>query len=174
MTLAQTRGISDLSLDPAVFRGIFSGFPSGVTVVTAMDESDRPVGLTVSAVMSVSLDPPLLAVCLQNAKYTLQTIRDRESFVVNFLSRGQSGISNAFAVGDMDKFSTVRWEASENFGAPILESVRAHAECEVHSIVEAGDHTLIIGRIVSGAVSETDPLAYCARQYVDLVAPQAN
>ena len=161
-------------LDPAIFRDIFSGFPSGVTVVTGLDGQNCPVGLTVSAVMSVSLDPPLLAVCLQNAKYTLGCIRDRGNFIVNFLASDQSAVSNNFAFGDGDKFTSLRWFRSETFGSPILPDVRAHAECEVHNIVEAGDHTLIIGKIVSGAVSKTDPLAYCARQYVDLIAQPAS
>lgn len=159
------------SLDPAIFRSIFSGLPSGVTVVTTLDEAGSPVGLTVSAVMSVSLAPPLLAVCLQNAKYTLQAIQSRGCFAVNFLASSQSDLSNNFAFG---KFASVTWSRSPHIDAPLLEDVRAHAECSVFRVIDAGDHTIIVGRILSGAVTEDRPLTYCSRQYVDLVYKLAS
>lgn len=164
---------SEPSLSPTMFRTIFGGLPAGVSVVTALDEASRPIGLTVSAVMSISLSPPLLAVCLDNSKYTLEAIKRRGHFGVNFLSGRQAEVSNNFAFGDHDKFAAVDWAASEHAGVPILKDVRAHAECAVWNVVEAGDHTLIIGHILSGAVSEERPLTYYSRQYVDLVFPQS-
>jgi flavin reductase (DIM6/NTAB) family NADH-FMN oxidoreductase RutF len=157
-------------LDPGIFRSMFGGFPSGVTVVTAASQDGIPVGLTVSAVMSVSLAPPLLAVCLQNAKYTLDVIQSQGLFAVNFLASHQAAVSAKFARGDHDKFAAVEWISSECAGVPLLSDVRAHAECSVESVIPVGDHTLIIGRIVAGRVSEKIPLAYCSRQYLNLEA----
>jgi flavin reductase (DIM6/NTAB) family NADH-FMN oxidoreductase RutF len=170
MSITVSRQTEQLHLDPAIFRNMFGGFPSGVTVVTAASEDGVPVGLTVSAVMSVSLDPPLLAVCLQNAKFTLDVIQSQGLFAVNFLASHQAAVSTNFARGEHDKFAAVDWISSERARVPILHDVRAHAECRVESVIPAGDHTLIIGRIVAGSVNEKVPLAYCSRQYLNLEA----
>jgi flavin reductase (DIM6/NTAB) family NADH-FMN oxidoreductase RutF len=169
MTVLQQISRVPKTADAAILKGIFGGFPTGVTVVTTIDGHNKPVGLTVSAVMSVSLAPPMLAVCLQGAKYTLRAIRERGVFAVNFLARQQARLSDHFAFGADDKFASTGWRAGGETGSPILENVRAHAECAVHQIVDAGDHSIIIGHIMSGDVSETGPLTYCKRQYVDLV-----
>lgn len=130
--------------------------------------------MTVSAVMSVSLAPPLLAVCPQNSKYTLQAIRSRGGFAVNFLASSQSDVSNKFAFGNQDKFAGVAWSRSPHIEATVLEDVRAYAECSVFRIIEAEDHTIIVGRILSGAVTDNRPLTYCSRRYVDLVYKLAS
>ncbi|OBQ96608.1 MULTISPECIES: flavin reductase family protein [unclassified Mesorhizobium] len=161
-------------LDPAMFRDMFSGPPSGVTVVTTLDETDVPVGLTVSAVMSASLAPPPLAVCPPNANHTLEAIPSRGAFPVNFLASSQSDVSDSFAFGNQDKFSAVAWGKSPHVEAPVLEDVRAHAECSVFRVIETGDHPIIVGRILSGAVTEDRPLTYCSRQHVDLVYKLAS
>lgn len=169
-----TERLPQPSLDPAIFRDIFSGLPSGVTVVTARDGAGLPVGLTVSAVMSVSLAPPLLAVRLRNANHTLEAIRFRGGFAVNFLGSSQSDVSNSFAFGNHDKFSGVAWARSPHVEAPVLEDVRAHAECSLFRVIETGDHTIIVGRILSGAVTKDRPLTYCGRRYVDVVYKLAS
>lgn len=170
MSIDTSLQAEQFQLDPAIFRNMFGGFPSGVTVVTAASQDGIPVGLTVNAVMSVSLEPPLLAVCLQNTKYTLDVIQSQGLFAVNFLANHQAAVSTNFARGEHDKFAVVEWISSECAGVPILSDVRAHAECRVESVIPAGDHTLIIGRIVAGCVNEKVPLAYCSRQYLNLEA----
>jgi flavin reductase (DIM6/NTAB) family NADH-FMN oxidoreductase RutF len=161
--------LPDGACDPAVFKAIFGGFPAGVTVVTAIDRFGAPVGLTVSAVMSISLDPPLLAVCLQKSKYTVEAIQSVGAFAVNFLADSQDWISNEFARSSEDKFSKVPWMPGSKAGSPLLEGARAHAECAVYQLIDAGDHMLLLGKIVEGAVCDKRPLAWYNRQYVSLV-----
>lgn len=170
---AQVNHKSLPTLDTAAFRGIFSGFPSGVTIVTTEDAQGRPVGLTVSAVMSVSLEPPLLAVCLQNSKYTLTAIVDRATFAVNFLAEDQASLSNKFAMGAQDKFDGITWYRGGHTGSPLLDGARAQVECAVEQVIEAGDHTLILGRILSAGVETVAPLTYCGRKYMTLTEVEA-
>ncbi|TGU99752.1 flavin reductase [Mesorhizobium sp. M00.F.Ca.ET.151.01.1.1] len=157
-------------VDPETFRGIFGGFPSGVTIVSATDADGAPVGLTVSAVMSLSLNPPQLVICLQSSKYTLQVIRAQQRFAVNFLASDQSWISDQFAFGQGDKFSGVDWTFGKATGAPVIKEVRAYAECRVDSLIESGDHTIVVGRLVFGAAADASPLVYHARNYALLSA----
>lgn len=155
-------------IDGDMFRGIFGGFPSGVTIVTATTREGMPVGMTVSAVMSLSLAPPQLLICLQSHKYTLQAIKATRKFAVNFLSIHQSRISDKFAGSAGDKFSDIHWHFGSATGAPVIDEVRAVAECQVDSLIESGDHTIVIGHIVAGELSQTGPLVYHSRKYVGL------
>lgn len=157
-------------VDADTFRGIFGGFPSGVTIVSATDSGGAPVGLTVSAVMSLSLSPPQLVICLQSSKYTLQVIRAQKRFAVNFLASDQSWISDQFAFGQGDKFGGIDWAFGETTGAPVIKDVRAYAECQVDSLIESGDHTIVVGRLVAGGTADASPLVYHARNYALLSA----
>jgi flavin reductase (DIM6/NTAB) family NADH-FMN oxidoreductase RutF len=153
------------SVDPDTFKQILGSFPSGVTVVTTTDVTGQPVGLTATAVASVSMDPPQLLVCLAEGKYTLQSIRYTSRFAVNILSGEQASVSTRFASSTPRKFDDVFWRFAPTTGMPIIEGSLAHAECEVEHIVPAGDHTIVIGRIVHGEARDGSPLLYHARRY---------
>jgi len=155
-------------IDANTFKGIFGGFPSGVTVVAATDGLGNPVGLTVSAVMSLSLAPPQLLICLQSVKHTLRVIESVRKFSVNFLAMDQSWISDKFAVSSDDKFTAIDWAFGEATGAPVIRGVRAFAECEVETLIKSGDHTMVVGHIVAGGLEDVHPLVYHARKYVSL------
>ncbi|MBN3853970.1 flavin reductase family protein [Paraburkholderia sp. Ac-20340] len=155
-------------IDANTFKGIFGGFPSGVTVVAATDEAGNPVGLTVSAVMSLSLAPPQLLICLQSVKHTLKVIESVGKFSVNFLAMDQSWISDKFAVPAGDKFAELDWVFGGATGAPVIRGVRAYAECEVETLIKSGDHTMVVGHIVAGGIEDVHPLVYHARKYVSL------
>lgn len=154
------------AVDIQVFRNVMGSFASGVSIVTALDDEGAPRGLTCSAVCSVSLEPPLLLVSVSNRSGTLTAIRDRGSFGVNLLSSKGRSVSQLFASGSAEKFERVRWAPGEATGAPVLEITVAHAECEVHDTVLAGDHTLLIGRVVAGGAQDRRPLAYWRGDYV--------
>jgi flavin reductase (NADH) len=155
-------------VDPVTFRSIMSAFPTGVAVVTSFDTSGTPRGLTCSALCSVSIDPPLLLLCVNSTSGALQAIRASNGFVVNFLREGRDSISQLFASASSDKFSRIRWRRSAITGLPWLEEdTIAHADCRLVSDIEAGDHSILIGVLVSGSapLSTAQPLLYWQRRY---------
>ncbi|MEO6087958.1 MAG: flavin reductase family protein [Umezawaea sp.] len=150
----------------ADFRGIMGSFASGISVVTTLDD-DEPQGLTCSAVCSVSADPPLLLSCVRAPSRTLDTLRKRGRFAVNFLDSQARAVSELFASRAEDKFDGVGWRPGDAAGMPILDSTLAHAECDVHEVINAGDHVIVLGRIIGGGIDPTKfPLGYWRGSYV--------
>ncbi|WP_223188443.1 MULTISPECIES: flavin reductase family protein [unclassified Streptomyces] len=158
------------SVDIQLFRTVMASLASGVSIVTTLDKDDAPRGLTCSAVCSVSVDPPLVLASVSNLSGTLQAVLDRAAFSVNILgSQGQTA-SQLFASGAQDKFERVRWSPGPATGTPLLQVTVGHAECELHDAVEAGDHTLLIGRVVGGgSAEERFPLTYWRGGYARLL-----
>lgn len=155
-------------VDDDTFRSIMSAFPTGVTVVTTLDEQDRPCGLTCSAACSVSRTPPLLLVCLHSHSRVLAAIRRRECFGVNFLRDNRAATSALFAARNPDRFGLVAWRPSRLGGLPLLPAdTIAYAECRLVGTLAAGDHTALVGAIVDGrAEGDTlGPLMYWRRRY---------
>lgn len=152
-------------IDADAFRRIFGAFPTGVTVITCRDVAGNPIGLTATAVASVSLSPPQLLVCLDNRKYTLHAIRETGRFVVNFLHGSQTEVASRFASHQPEKFIGLDWFAGHASKAPILAGALAHAECEVHKVVPSGDHVIVIGSIIGGAAFDGSALLYHAGRY---------
>jgi flavin reductase (DIM6/NTAB) family NADH-FMN oxidoreductase RutF len=160
--------IAGACVDAATFRSIMSAFPSGVTVVATLDAAGRPVGVTCSATCSVSLDPPLLLVCLHRHSRVLGALLDRGQFIVNFLRGNREGTSSLFASSAENRFASVVWQPSPRGGLPLLPvDTIAHAECEVASAIDAGDHVIVIGAIVDGHAHDDTfgPLMYWRRRY---------
>lgn len=110
------------------FRDALKDFPSGVTVITSADESGTPIGATVSAFSSLSLDPPLILICLANWTRTAEAIRKSRSFVVNFLDESQGRLARHFAADIEDKFANVPYSLNDA-GAPYLDDCRLRLEC---------------------------------------------
>lgn len=167
----------DMNATPATgdtFREVFGALPTGVTIVTSSDTFGLPVGMTVSAVTALSLDPPQLLVCLQRGKYTLDAIRDSGRFAVNFLSEDQSLLSSRFASNRFDKFSGLDWTPGYHTGAPCLAGVLAIAECSVSEVIVSGDHEIVIGTMVAGRSREGTALVYWNRGYHRLVRGPAG
>jgi len=151
------------------FRDIMGSFASGISVVTTLTEDAEPFGLTCSAVCSVSATPPLLLACVRTPSSTLDAIRDRGHFAVNFLDAQAREVSQLFARPGQDKFRQVGWRPGAAVGMPILDRTIAHAECEVHQLVDAGDHVIVLGRILAGEVEESRfPLGYWRGSYVQM------
>ncbi len=110
-----------------------------------------PVGLTVSAVTSVSAEPPILAVCLDRRSRTLPVIERTRRFAVNFLRGDRGALAARFAAPGIDRFAGVRWRPGTT-GVPILvDDAIAHAECLVEGSIAVGDHVVVLGRVVDGA-----------------------
>jgi flavin reductase (DIM6/NTAB) family NADH-FMN oxidoreductase RutF len=161
-------GTTDLAIeaDRMEFCALMSSFPTGVTVVTAMTADGVPRGLTCTAMASVSVDPPMLLACLSNRSGTLAAIGESMSFAVNILHAGGRGTAELFASQTADRFGLVAWRLSSMVAAPLLiEDALALAECQVDRMVPAGDHTVVIGRVVRVSNTAQAPLMYGRRRF---------
>lgn len=146
-------------VDAAGFRHALSQFASGVTVVTTRDAKGEPLGLTVSAFSSVSLQPPLVLVSVEVDSATHAGFRDSGVFGVSILAEGQDAVSRLFARPGSAKFLEWPMEVGAR-GVWLVPDALAHIECEVRAAHPAGDHILYVGEIVSLAVRAGRPLVY--------------
>lgn len=145
-----------MSVDDRRFRDVVGTFPTGVTVVTA----PGPAGLTTNAFSSVSLDPPLVLVCFDNGSRTLPAVRECGRFAVNVLRAGQEDLAAVFASKAVaaEKFAAVTHTVEH--GVPVLDDALAWIACEVVELVDAGDHTIGIGRVTALEAFEGEPLVF--------------
>lgn len=151
-----------------LFRSVFAQLPSGVSIITTL-APDGPHGLTASSVCSVSLDPLLLLVCVSNQSRTLGPLLRAGWFGVNILRRHQHEISARFAAPHRtDRFHGLTYELVD--GAPVLPTALAWMTCQVDRALPGGDHTVVIGRVVSMRGSRGgEPLVWQAGRYRALV-----
>jgi flavin reductase (DIM6/NTAB) family NADH-FMN oxidoreductase RutF len=155
-------------IDKDVFKDIMAAAPGPTAVVTSTGGDGRHQGLTMTAVCSASLEPPLLLVCLDHGSNTLRAVRESNSFTVNYIARGHEDVAMKFAKKADDKFDGLAVSVADNgIGGPVLvEKAAAHAVCEVEQFVEAGDHTVVVGAVVGGGVTdEAHVLAYAQRKF---------
>jgi flavin reductase ActVB len=138
-----------------------------VTVVTTRGEDGSDQGMTVSAFCSVSLEPPLILICIEKTASAYAAITRADSFVVNILSADQEQIARRFSIVDIDRFEGVGFTRSQN-GMTILEDVLGVLECATHAMHDAGDHTVIVGRVDSTQVNDGTPLLYYRGGYAQL------
>jgi flavin reductase (DIM6/NTAB) family NADH-FMN oxidoreductase RutF len=157
--------------DPAQFRQLLGRFATGVTVVTALDAQGRPAGMTASAVSSVSLEPPLLLVCVGHQADFHFVIAAAPRFAVNVLAADQEHLSRQFAASDTDRFAGVRYRSGPH-GVPLLEGVVAHILCDRWGRQEAGDHTVFLGLVTGGETSDRPPLLYFRSGYTSTREPR--
>jgi len=137
-----------MTVDERSFRKALGCFASGVTVVTTLDPATRaPAGVTVSAFCSVSLEPPLVLVCLGERTADLDAFRGFGHFAVNILSEHQRDLSIRFASRSGDKWAGVSWEGWDS-GVPILSGCLANLECATVEARPCGDHVILVGRVV--------------------------
>jgi len=158
-------------VDQYTFLTVMGNLAASVTVVTTFDGDARPTGLTVSAFSSVSLDPPLVLVCLAKDSSSLGAIRDRGGFTVNFLAAGTGDLALMMASKSDDRFLGIPYdEPATDVGGPILsESVYAYFECRLESEVDAGDHLVFLGQVEAGQfLAERDPLVYWRRGFAEV------
>lgn len=152
------------------FRDVLGRFASGVTVVTAVS-NDEPVGLTCQSFSSVSLEPPLVLFVPAKTSRAWPAIQRSGTFCVNFLAADQADVSNQMASRGADKYAGIAWHPAEGTGSPVIEGSLAHVDCRIHAVHEAGDHWVVIGRVVGLEVGDgesgesADPLLFFQGQY---------
>jgi flavin reductase (DIM6/NTAB) family NADH-FMN oxidoreductase RutF len=135
------------SFDEAKFRQVLGHYPTGVVVVTAIAEDGEPAGLAIGSFTSVSLDPPLVAFFPDKKSSSWPRIATAGSFCVNILGEDQEDLSRVFASKGTDKFASIGWRPGRT-GAPVINDVIAWIECTIERIDDAGDHWVVLGRVV--------------------------
>jgi flavin reductase (DIM6/NTAB) family NADH-FMN oxidoreductase RutF/pimeloyl-ACP methyl ester carboxylesterase len=151
--------------DARTFRDALGCFATGVTIITAMGADGQPIGLTANSFTSVSLDPPLLLVCVANNAGSAPVLRTAERFAVNVLQIGQQPTSNRFAGKGEDRFASTPWEVGE-FGTPVLSGSLSSFECARDAVHEGGDHFILVGRVLKATLEpRRDPLLYFRGKY---------
>lgn len=150
-----------------MFRQMLGRFATGVTVLTVTAPDGRPHGMTASSLTSASLEPPLVLVCVDHAARMHPFITSADAFVVNVLAGDQEDLSRRFADPHDDRFDGVGYRTSAS-GLVLLDGALAHIECRRHTLYEAGDHTIVLGRVVGGDAREGGPLMYFRGGYAEL------
>jgi flavin reductase (DIM6/NTAB) family NADH-FMN oxidoreductase RutF len=149
------------------FRLALRHFPAGVTIVT-IRAGEEIHGLTVSAFASVSADPPLIMVIIENRHHAYNLLQATDAvFAVNILGEEQSELSNRFAwVKDENRFALGNWTTAAT-GVPILADALAWLDCRIHARYPAGSHTIYVGEVHASSVpkQEAPPLIYWNRGY---------
>ena len=154
-------------IDPDAFRSALGRFASGVTVVTTCAPGNVSQGMTASAFCSVSLDPPLVLVCIEKITSIHDSIVSCSHFAVNVLSESQEQQARRFAQLDGDRFEGVGFSRGAH-SLPILDDALASLECRRMSAYEGGDHTIVLGEVESAAWRDDKPLLYYCGGYADL------
>lgn len=158
------------AVDPGALRHAFGTFVTGVTVITTHDAEGNPRGMTANSFTSVSLDPPLLLVCVGKSAASYTAFAASEQFAVNLLHEGQVDVSGTFASKSPDKFQTVNHDTVHT-GAPILTDSLTWFDCTVHQRIEAGDHLVLIGQVRAFGTSPKLPLCFCRGRYGNIQDP---
>jgi flavin reductase (DIM6/NTAB) family NADH-FMN oxidoreductase RutF len=150
------------------FRETLKDFPAGVTIVTSAGRDGVPVGATVSSFTSLSLDPPLILVCLKSESRTVEAIRQRGAFAVHILERSQAQLARQFAADHVDKFQAGTYGLNGS-GVPYLLNCQDRLDCSLENEFTGGDHQILVGRVE--AISRADgfePLVYAQRGFFEL------
>jgi flavin reductase (DIM6/NTAB) family NADH-FMN oxidoreductase RutF len=144
------------SVAPDTFRKVMGHFVTGITVVTTLQDG-QPRGITVNALTSVSLEPPLVVVALDRRRFITPSVHETGRYAVNVLSEDQQGLSDCFAgaavTPDRDAFCGAAWTPGPT-GLPLLDGAIASLECTVREIFQAGDHELFVARVDSVGAAE--------------------
>lgn len=147
------------------FVRVMGSFASGVTVVTVAGADGVPKGFTASAVSSLSLEPRMLLVCVNQRSTTLGIIQGAGSFAVNILAASQQDIAQQFTMPTDERFLGLRWRPGGDTGAPIIDGSLAYAECRLVDTCRGGDHVILMGEILSGDAHDAEPLLYFRGRY---------
>lgn len=155
--------------DPAVFRRVLGTFATGVVVLATCDGEGTPHGMAVNSFTSVSLDPPLVAFCAARSSTTWPHLRRVGAFTVSVLADGHEHLARTFAAREVDRFAHLHW-ASTPDGQPALADALAVLECRTEVVHDAGDHELVVARVLAVALADPDarPLLFFRGRYASL------
>jgi len=162
-----------MPIDADTYKNVMSQFASGVTIVTVQHEGQQH-GLTASSFTSLSLDPPLVLICVGKGLYSHQLIEQSQAFAVNILGTEQQEWGMRFANPRVeDRYAGIDWTTAQT-GSPILPGCLAWVDCKLHQVHDGGDHTIFIGEVVAGSAppageaNGSAPLLYYNRAWRSL------
>jgi 3-hydroxy-9,10-secoandrosta-1,3,5(10)-triene-9,17-dione monooxygenase reductase component len=159
------------AIDSATYRNVMGHFLTGVTIITAIDPEDAtPVGFAASSFTSVSLDPALVLFCAGSNSSTWPRIKRAGRYCVNILGADAQWMSRQFSSKVPDKFADVPWHPGVS-GSPVIDDASAFVDCEIYEEVVAGDHMIVVGRVLDlGARDGAGPLGYYRGSYGEFTA----
>jgi 3-hydroxy-9,10-secoandrosta-1,3,5(10)-triene-9,17-dione monooxygenase reductase component len=160
-----------MPVDPISLRAVMARFATGVTVVATRHLEGGVCGLTANAFTSVSLEPPLVLICVDRGSGTYACLQANGFFAASFLGSEQHPLSVRFSERHIDKFDGVAYRTGST-GAPILEGSIGHVECEVETEYPGGDHAIMLARVVDAGADEGLPLVFFRSDYTT-IAPEA-
>ena len=146
------------------FRRACGRFATGVAVASAIDERGTAHGLTVSSFTSVSLEPPLVLICLGHEVTMIETFRGASHFGINILREEDRDLSQRFATKGLDRFNGIAWRRGHT-GVPLIECALASMECATHQRIASGDHDILVGRVVAAHIEDGAPLVHYFGRY---------
>lgn len=153
------------TIDSAQLREVLGNHPTGVSVITAIDSTGHPCGMAVGSFTSVSLGPALIGYFPDRASTSFPRIRTSSSFCVNILAAEQEWLCRTFSTPSDDKFRHVDWRPAPS-GSPVLDGASAWIDCDLHSVIDTGDHYLVLGAVRTFAGRpDANPLIFHRRQY---------
>ena len=156
--------------DPQRFRQVLGQFATGVTIVTSMDDG-HPVGFACQAFAALSLEPPMVLFCPSTGSGSWPAIERSGRFCVNVLGEAQREVSQVFGTPRADRFASVEWTTSEQ-GLPVLSGVLSWIDCSIENVHTAGDHYVVIGRVLDLGTSGDDrPLLFYRGDYAGAEMP---
>jgi flavin reductase (DIM6/NTAB) family NADH-FMN oxidoreductase RutF len=153
------------TVDALDFRNAMARFASGVTVVATHDASGKAVAFTASAFSSLSLDPPLILVCLERRADSFPAFEAAEQFTVSILAAHQADHGMHFAAKSADKFAGISVDNGTMTGMPLLPDALVHLECRVHQRLDGGDHVIILGEVLRAQSNDQEPLLHFNRRF---------
>ena len=158
-------------VEKELYRRTIGRFATGVTVITTRHDG-RNYGMTASAVTSLSLEPPMLLVCVNKRTWVHDAVRGSNVFAVNVLALGQDHIARQFAQPAEDKFAGVPFDDGV-LGVPVLREALAHFECRVTDRITGGTHTVFLGEVLAVGATDREPLLYYCGQFGGLALPES-
>jgi flavin reductase (DIM6/NTAB) family NADH-FMN oxidoreductase RutF len=161
----QDASVSPNSIDSALFRKVLGAYPTGVSVVTAIGQDGGPIGMVVGTFTSVSLDPPLVGFLPDKKSSTWPQIEAAGHFCVNVLGSDQQAICRSVSAKGPEKFVGVDYAISRH-NLPVIAGSIASIECSIHSVVEAGDHWIVLGNVLGLEITrDEDPMLFHRGRY---------
>ena len=160
-------------IDPNDYRRALGCFPTGVTIVTAFDADRQPWGLTANSFTSVSLEPPVISVCVAKTGRVFPTLVASSRFAVNILAADQQEMALHFASKVDNRFIGIDWQANVG-GAPLLSGASAQLDCSIHARIDAHDHEILLGLVESYTHQPSAPLVYCRGNFFAVPQPEAS
>ena len=151
-------------MDPSQFRRACAQFATGIAIASALDSDGFPHGMTINSFTSVSMDPPLVLICVDRTSNLLPIFERCGHYGLSFLGCHQQSLSTHFAGRGHDRFNGTPWIAGAT-GVPLIPEALAHLECRITQSAIAGDHAILIAEVISADIQTGRPLLYFASGY---------